>query len=284
MAASHLTLKDIAREAGVSVATLDRVLHGRAGVREDTARRVRETIDRHGFRPSSAAADLARRRSSRFAFVMPEEGNVFMQAIVGAVGEMTGWLDARRASVETINVDVFNPVALADALESLVGRYDGVAVVALDHQSVRAAIDDLVAGGTHVVTLVSDVPGSRRHHYVGIDNVAAGRTAGSLVGRFVRGRSGKGRRRRRIPVAARPRRAHLRLQSGDEPGISAACDVERRSRAAIRMRRNEALTAKLLADHPDLIGLYNVGAGTPGVVRRSPMRAARRMSSSSPMI
>ncbi len=81
MAASHLTLKDIAREAGVSVATLDRVLHGRAGVREDTARRVRETIDRHGFRPSAAAAELARGRSSRFAFVMPEGSNVFMQAI-----------------------------------------------------------------------------------------------------------------------------------------------------------------------------------------------------------
>ena len=46
-------------------------------------------------------------------------------------------------------------------------------------------------GGTYVVTLVSDVPGSRRHHYIGIDNVAAGRTAGSLMGRFVRTRAGK---------------------------------------------------------------------------------------------
>ncbi len=71
-----------------------------------------------------------------------------MQAIVAAVGDMTAWLNARRASAETITTDVFNPAALADTLESLVGRYDGVAVVALDHQSVRAAIDDLVAAGT----------------------------------------------------------------------------------------------------------------------------------------
>ena len=76
-----------------------------------------------------------------------------------------------------MTTDVFNPAKLDGNLESLNGRFDGVAVVALDHQSVRAAIDDLVAGGTFVVTLVSDVPGSRRHHYVGIDNVAAGRTA-----------------------------------------------------------------------------------------------------------
>src|SRR5271155_6017918 len=191
MAAGHLTLKDIAREAGVSVATLDRVLHGRPGVREDTARRVRETIDRHGFRPFAAGAELAKGRSSKFAFVMPEGSNVFMSMILDHVAEMSGWLAARRASVETSKTNVFNPAALAQTLESLAGRYDGVAVVALDHQSVRAAIDDLVAGGTYVVTLVSDVPGSRPHHYIGIDNVAAGRTAGSLVGRFDRPRARK---------------------------------------------------------------------------------------------
>ena len=109
MAASHLTLRDIAREAGVSVATLDRVLHGRAGVREDTARRVRETINRFGFQPFAAAAQLARARPSRFAFVMPDGSNVFMQAILGKIGEMSGWLSARRTIVETILADVFNP-------------------------------------------------------------------------------------------------------------------------------------------------------------------------------
>ena len=66
-----------------------------------------------------------------------------------------------------------------------------MAVVALDHPRVRAAINDLVDGGTKVVTLVSDVPSSRRHHYVGIDNIAAGRTAGALVGRLVGPPQGK---------------------------------------------------------------------------------------------
>ena len=266
MAASHLTLKDIAREAGVSVATLDRVLHGRAGVREDTARRVRETIDRYGFRPSSAAADLARRRSSRFAFVIPEGDNVFMQAIAGAVEEMGPWLNARRASAETIRADVFNPAALAVALESLVGRYDGVAVVALDHQSVRAAIDDLVASGAHVVTLVSDVPGSRRHHYVGVDNVAAGRTAGSLIGRFASGRRGKVG----VVAGSQSLRDHAervfgftQVTSLEYPQLTALAPVEGGDRDDV----NEALAARLLADHPDLVGLYNVGAGTPGVVK-----------------
>ena len=55
----------------------------------------------------------------------------------------------------------------------------------------RHAIDRLASRGVSVVTLVSDVPSSKRAHYIGIDNSAAGRTAASLMGRFLRGVSGR---------------------------------------------------------------------------------------------
>ena len=58
-----LTLKDIAREAGVSLATVDRVLHNRPGVRPDTVRRVKAAIERNSFQPHVAAAELARGRA-----------------------------------------------------------------------------------------------------------------------------------------------------------------------------------------------------------------------------
>src|SRR6478609_285616 len=182
-----LTLKDIAREAGVSLATVDRVLHNRPGVRPDTVRRVKAAIERNAFQPHVAAAELAR----RLAFVMPAGPNPFMQQIEAYLGEMSAWLSARRLGVEVVTTDVFDPSVLAASLEVLSGDYDGVAVVALDHPGVRAAINDLVDAGTKVVTLVSDVPSSRRHHYIGIDNIAAGRTAGALVGRLVGQTSGK---------------------------------------------------------------------------------------------
>ena len=44
-------------------------------------------------------------------------------------------------------------------------------------------------GGVAIVALVSDLPNSERDHFVGIDNLAAGRTAGVLMGRFLCGRS-----------------------------------------------------------------------------------------------
>ena len=261
-----LTLRDIARQAGVSLATVDRVLNNRPGVRPDTVRRVKEAVERNAFQPHVAAAELARGRSRRFAFVMPSGSNPFMQEIEAYLGEMSAWLAARRLAVELVATDVFDATVLAARLESLVGDFDGVAVVALDHPSVRAAINDLVDGGTKVVTLVSDVPSSRRHHYIGIDNIAAGRTAGALIGRLVGPKPGK------IAVIAGSQslRDHAerifgfnQVMASEYPQLDVLPIVEGRDDDG----RSEQLTTKLLADHPDIVGLYNAGAGTPGVAK-----------------
>ncbi|CCE09741.1 putative transcriptional regulatory protein, LacI family [Bradyrhizobium sp. STM 3843] len=261
-----LTLRDIARQAGVSLATVDRVLHNRPGVRPDTVRRVRDAMERSAFQPHAAASELARARARRFAFVMPSGGNLFMQQILAHLGEMTGWMAARRLTIDTMATDVFDPTILAAKLESLVGQVDGVAVVALDHPSVRAAINDLVDAGVKVVTLVSDVPSSRRHHYVGIDNIAAGRTAGALVGRFVGGRKG------RLAIVAGSQA--LRDHAERIFGFSQVIGSEFRQLEVLPVveghdedELSERLTTRLLKEYPDMIGLYNVGAGTPGVAK-----------------
>ncbi|UFZ07075.1 LacI family DNA-binding transcriptional regulator [Bradyrhizobium ontarionense] len=261
-----LTLRDIARQAGVSLATVDRVLHNRPGVRADTVRRVKDAMTRSAFQPHAAASELARARSRRFAFVMPAGVNLFMQQIQAHLGEMANWMAARRLSVEIVATDVFDPAILAARLEDLVGRVDGVAVVALDHPSVRAAINDLVESGAKIVTLVSDVPSSRRHHYVGIDNIAAGRAAGALVGRFTGGRPGR--------VAIMAGSHGLRDHAERIFGFTQVIAAEYRQLEVLPVveghdddDRSEHLMRRLLADYRDIVGLYNVGAGTAGVAK-----------------
>jgi LacI family transcriptional regulator len=189
-----------------------------------------------------------------------------MQQIEAYLGEMSAWLSARRLNVEMIATDVFDPSVLAASLEALSGDYDGVAVVALDHPGVRAAINDLVDAGTKVVTLVSDVPSSRRHHYVGIDNIAAGRTAGALVGRLVGARSGKVA----IVAGSQGLRDHAerifgfnQVMASEFPDLDVLPVLEGRDEDA----RSEQLLARLLGRHADIVGLYNVGAGTQGVAK-----------------
>jgi LacI family transcriptional regulator len=197
---------------------------------------------------------------------MPSGPNLFMQQIQSYLGEMSAWLSARRLAVEVVATDVFDASVLASTLESLMGDYDGVAVVALDHPSVRAAINDLVDGGTRVVTLVSDVPSSRRHHYVGIDNIAAGRTAGALVGRLVGPRPGKVA----IVAGSQGLRDHAERIFGFNQVMASdfsQLDVLPIIEARDNDERSEQLLMRLLGDHPDIVGLYNVGAGTQGVAK-----------------
>ena len=258
------TLEDVARAAGVSLATVDRVVNRREGVRAKTIARVEAAVARLGYRADVAAARLARGRSFRFAFILPTGNNTFMLNLTEQVQRAADWLAGQRGFIDVIHVDVFDPDALAGALEQLSPDYAGVATIALDHPRVRAAINDLTERNVAVVTLVSDAPSSRRLHYVGIDNPAAGRTAASLMGRFLSGRNGKVG----VMAGSLALRDHAERQFGfhqilssEYPALTMLPVLEGRDDS----EQTKALTAKLLKQHPDLIGLYSAGAGNRGI-------------------
>jgi LacI family transcriptional regulator len=261
---TRVTLQDVAEDAGVSLATVDRVLNRRPGVRAATVQRVQNAIDRLGYRPDPLAVRLARKESYRFCFIMPAGVNRFMHLLEEQIGAAAEWLAGQRAFVEVKRVDVFDPETLACAIEGLDERYQGVAVVALDHPKVRAAIDDLVGRGVAVVTLVSDAPASRRLRYVGIDNTAAGRTAGTLVGRFAGGRRGSVG----VIAGSLALRDHaerllgfFQVISAEYPGLKVLQAREGRD----EIGRTGQVVQEILTDNPDLVGLYNAGAGLEGL-------------------
>jgi LacI family transcriptional regulator len=259
------TLEDVARTAGVSLATVDRVLNRRPGVHAHTAERVQAAVDLLKYRPDRLAARLARGRDHRFRFLLPAGNNAFMQALEKEVRSAAERFADERVQIEIAHVDVFDGDVLAEALEKLSGEVDGVAVVALDHPSVREAIDDLTAAGVTVVTIVSDVPRASRAHYVGIDNSAAGRTAASLLGRFLAGRTGKVG----LIAGSIALRDHIERQLGFEQVITR--DFPKLQLLPVREGRDddaraEELAAALLAEHADLIGIYSAGAGNVGIV------------------
>ncbi|MBI3671921.1 MAG: LacI family DNA-binding transcriptional regulator [Rhizobiales bacterium] len=258
-------MQDVARTANVSVATVDRVLNRRPGVRGATVSKVEAAIRELNYQPDRIAARLARSRQYSFCFVLPARSSEFWQRIADEVRLMADRMAGERVTITARQVDVFDGEALAQALDAIGEGYDGIAVVALDHPAVREAINALQARGVSVVTLVSDVPGSKRAHYAGIDNSSAGRTAANLMGRFLRGLSGKVG----LIAGSLALRDHIERQFGFEqlmthefPHLKVLPVRESRD----DWQKLEAMTAQLLAEHPDLIGLYNVGGGTRGIV------------------
>ena len=126
------------------------------------------------------------------------------------------------------------------------------------------SINALADRGVTVVTLVSDVPSSRRAHFVGIDNSAAGRTAATLMGRYLSGRKGKVG----LIAGSLSLRDHIERQFGFEQVM--AHEYPDLTLLPVREGRDDwkkvkKLAAQFLSDHPDLIGLYNVGAGARGI-------------------
>ncbi|TIN59235.1 MAG: LacI family transcriptional regulator, partial [Mesorhizobium sp.] len=187
------TLTDIAREAGVSAATVDRVLNNRPGVRARTREIVLEMAQRLGYiaeGPNGAPPRPSPGEVIRLDFALPAGTNSFIKMLhrhIEAQALARPDLDVRIATIEG-----FNPDRLARLLQDLRGQTQGVGVIALDHPTVREAIRSLSANDIKVVTIASDILHVPRVAYIGIDNRAAGRLAGYLLNRFMgSGRPGK---------------------------------------------------------------------------------------------
>lgn len=178
-------MHDIATAAGVSLATVDRALNERSGIAAKTARRVREAARELGWKPNFLAQSLSRRRSLNTHVVLPDTGNHFVRDLMHWVNRLRDDFAPYRLVPEVVLVPELDPFALAGRIRELCRDTDGLAVLALDHPVVTEAINEVVATGKPVVTLVSDAPGSMRNVYVGIDNRSAGRTVGVFMGRYL---------------------------------------------------------------------------------------------------
>lgn len=179
------TVNDIARVAGVSLATVDRVLNERPGVRDTTIARVQSAVESLGYVRDVTAANLARQRQYRIAFFLPDRRGQFLDALADTLEAVKpgAWLD--RTNVMVNSYGARDPHALARQLEVLKSEdVDGVAIVSPETPQVRDAVDRLKREGIAVVAMVSDLPSTRRDRFVGVDNIAAGRTAGTLLGLF----------------------------------------------------------------------------------------------------
>ncbi|MEL6171122.1 MAG: LacI family DNA-binding transcriptional regulator, partial [Pseudomonadota bacterium] len=82
------TTKDLANHLGMSRSTVDRVLNGRTGVKDKTVKAVHKAIEELGFERNLSAANLARKRVYRFAFILPKVGGDFLHELKSQVGLM----------------------------------------------------------------------------------------------------------------------------------------------------------------------------------------------------
>jgi LacI family transcriptional regulator len=268
------TITDVAHAAGVSVATVDRVLNGRLKVREDTARRVLEAAQRIGYH---AAGLIAQRLQSdlpelRFGFVLHKERQAFYktfrQEIEAAVQGGTGI----RASAVIRFSPSQSPADFIQIMQEMKGEVDALAATAITHHSVTDCVADLQASGIPVFALLNDFAQGVRKTYVGLNNLKVGRIAAWMVGTAAK-RPGKlavfvgGHRWHGHELRETGFRSYYREYAPQFEVMDTLVNLE------TRQLTYEA-TLDLLARHGDLRGIYVAGGGMEGAI--AALREARQ--------
>ncbi|HMG51633.1 MAG TPA: LacI family DNA-binding transcriptional regulator, partial [Inquilinus sp.] len=177
------TIAEIAAEAGVSTATVDRVVNGRGGVAPGKAQAVQAALERRQGLAIPAAAP-----SLRLGFAC-DSGRTFTATLLQALERVAAEDPGLGLEIFTQPTAEVDPPDFAEHLSAMLARCDGLLLVAREHFAINRAVQ--TAGGTPVVCLTTDLPGSGRTAYVGMDQERAGSTAAWLMGRLTARRQGR---------------------------------------------------------------------------------------------
>ncbi|MDE0970245.1 MAG: LacI family DNA-binding transcriptional regulator [Octadecabacter sp.] len=249
------TTKDLAKAAGVSRATVDRVLNGRDGVRQKTVDRVQEAIKKLGFVRNLQAANLAKSQSYHFVFALPRSGDQFLERIVQHIDEAMEIFSTDHISCDVRHIDENDPHSISDFLDSLSPHeVNGVAIMSPETPQVRDAISRLQDRGVAALPFVSNQT-MMDSDWVGINNRAAGATAALLLGQFI------GRQEGSVMVIAESMQSRdsLERRLGFDEEINTAFK-QLRVLPSLETYGNDARAGEIitasLASNSDLVGIY----------------------------
>ena len=250
------TTKDLAKEAGVSLATVDRVLNGRGGVRQTTVERVTAAIRALNYVRDISAANLARSTEYKLVFLLPDHDDEFTDMIHMAIDEANVSMAHERTTVSIVRVPANDPHCIAQEIDGLsADKVDGVAIMAPETAQVRDAILRLDACGIAVVAFASNQPNAQSAYFVGINNEAAGRTAGQLLARFTGERQGTVLA---VTETMQSRDSQERRLGFD--AIMAKYAPRLRVRPSMETYADTARTAQIVAaafhNNPEIVGIY----------------------------
>ncbi|ASY72697.1 LacI family transcriptional regulator [Sinorhizobium fredii USDA 205] len=263
---SRPTIADLARAAGVSVATVDRVLNGRHPVREETARRVYDAAKAIGYH----AVGLLQQRvfedlpQYRLGFLLQKPQQAFYQAVAKEMENAALALTNARVIPQIDFVANSTPAGITEKLKTMAARNQAIAFVAPDYPAVTATVEELRERGIPTFSLLSDFASGVREGYIGLNNQKVGRTAAWMIARAAK-RPGKvaafigshrflGHELREIAF-----RSYFREKAPEFEVLDTMVNLD-------TAEITHEATLDLLKRHPDLLGFYVCGGGMEGAI------------------
>jgi len=163
-----ITIRDVAREAHVSVATVSRVFNGGGPVREETSRRIRDIAARLRYVPHGGARSLITSRTNTIGVLLPDLYGEFFSEVIRGID-----IAARRAGYHLIISNSHHDKSeIESAMRAMRGRVDGVIIMSpdIDAQALMANLPD-----AHPVVLLNCAIRGAAFDSVNIDNTRGAR-------------------------------------------------------------------------------------------------------------
>lgn len=259
---SPYRIREIAQQAGLSPATVDRVLHKRPGVRPSTVAQVDRAIEDLGRQRTQLRLggrafliDLVMLAPARFTSAVRQALEAELPTLRPAV--IRSRFDLRESG---------SAADIAQVLDALAQRgTSGVLLKAPDDPAVVEAVARLADRGIPTITVVTDLPTSARAGYVGMDNRAAGATAAYLLTAVTSHRPGS--------VLVTVSRSMFRGEEEREMGFRAAMRNLAPGRTIREITDTDGLDTSLLAAvtlaldaDATIDSVYSIGGGNAATI------------------
>jgi LacI family transcriptional regulator len=188
-----LTIRDIAKLAGVSRGTVDRVLHNRGRVDPEVEQRIKAIVRECNYQPSRAAQQLSMRKQKlRIGFVCRIDQNGFWSIVIRSADKAEQELAEYGITIEKRYFDYCQPETQLEMINELVALdISALVIVPLDDPLIRQRLQELSDQGIVVILLQSEISGFSPFCYIGSDYYIGGRTAAGLLHNFTAGRPAK---------------------------------------------------------------------------------------------
>lgn len=177
---------EIARLANVSLGTVDRAMHNRGRVGEDTRKRILSIAKQLRYKPNLAARALSVGRNAiSIAVCIPREIHYYFDQLRDGIRDEAGRFEHLGLEVQYGPTERLG-VGEAAAMQAIIEREpQGLIITPGNPESISPLIDEAEKRNIRVVCLASDAPLSRRTSVVCVDAEVAGSMAAELLGRFV---------------------------------------------------------------------------------------------------
>ncbi|MBQ6373359.1 MAG: LacI family DNA-binding transcriptional regulator [Clostridia bacterium] len=180
--ATQPTIRDVAILAGVSIGTVDRVLHNRGKVSKANLKAVQGAIEALNYRPSQIARALVTRRSNlTIGVCIPFVEREFWAEARSGVYQAAEKLKPFGVEVALKEVGSYDIDAQLTAIRELVGQGVNAIVLTPVQGGITTQLDDIIPDDIPFATVVEDTPQTRRLFHVGPDDYAMGKVLGRLA-------------------------------------------------------------------------------------------------------